>query len=240
MAGISKDTFFNGRLHVSQSLGGYRFSIDAVLLAAAVHPEAGETLLDLGTGCGIIPLILASRHPDIKMTGIEIQDELAMLAQRNIEDNHFEERITVRNMDLNLLPDRGTTGPFDWVVSNPPYRCPRTCRINPDEQKAMARFELKIDLAKLLQTSGRLLRTGGRFVTVFTAERAVDLFVQMRQGEIEPQSIQAVQSYAGEVAKLVLVKGIKRGPAGLRIEPPLVIYEREGIYSETVQAMMQP
>ena len=240
MAEFSTDGFFNGRLNVSQSLNGYRFSIDAVLLAAAVQPEAGETVLDLGTGCGIIPLILAMRHPEVSITGIEIQDELAMLAQRNIEDNHFEGRITVRNMDLNLLPDRGTTGPFDWVVSNPPYRCPRTCRINPDEQKATARFELKIDLAKLLQASGRILRSGGRFVTIFTAERAVDLFVQMRQAEIEPQSIQPVQSYAGEVAKLVLVKGIKRGTAGLRIEPALVVHERGGTYSEKVQEMMRP
>ena len=240
MAAVSKDTFFNGRLHITQPLNGYRYSIDAVLLAAAIKPQMGETVLDLGTGCGIIPLILAARHPGIHIAGVEIQEELALLAQRNIVDNGYEATVTVRHGDLKMLPDHKTTGPFDWVVSNPPYRRPGTGRINPNQQKALARFEIKVDLVQLLQSAEKLLRTGGRFATIYTAERMVDLIVQMRQADIEPQSIQAVQSYRGEAAKLVLVKGTKGGRIGLCINAPLVVYELDGSYTEAIEIMMQP
>ena len=240
MAAISKDTFFNGRLIITQPLKGYRYAIDAILLAAAIRPQKGETVIDLGTGCGIIPLILATRHPGIHIAGVEIQEELALLAQRNVVDNGYEASVAIRNIDLNMLPDHETTGPFDWVVSNPPYRRPGTGRINPIRQKALARFEIKVDLAQLLQSAEKLLRAGGRFVTIFTAERMVDLIVQMRKTEIEPQSIQAVQSHRGEVAKLVLVKGTKGGRTGLCIDAPLVVYEQDGSYTEAVEIMMQP
>lgn len=240
MPALSKDSFFKGRLHVTQPLNGYRFSIDAVLLAAELEPQTGETVLDLGTGCGIIPLILSTRHPGLQITGVEIQSELARLAQQNIVENRYEEAIKVRNIDLKTLPDAETPGPFDWVVSNPPYRRPGTGRINPDQQKALARFEINVDLAQLIQTAARLLRRGGRFVTVFLADRLVDLLVEMRRATIEPQSIRAVQSHRGEAAGLVLVKGVKGGRNGLRIETPLVVYRKDGRYTKAVEAMMRP
>lgn len=240
MVALSQDAFFNGRLRVTQSLNGYRFSIDAILLAAALEPQQGESILDLGTGCGIIPLILSTRYPGIHITGVEIQEELARLAQQNIIDNGYETSITIRNVDLKVLPDKETPGAFDWVVSNPPYRRPGTGRINPNRQKALARFEINVDLVQLVDAAARLLRRGGRFVTIFTADRMVDLIVQMRTATIEPQSIRAVQSQHGEAAKLVLVKGVKGGRNGLRIETPLVVYERDGNYTEAVEAMMKP
>ena len=240
MTEVTKDAFFDGQLQVTQSLAGYRFSIDAVLLAAAIRPKPGESILDMGTGCGIIPLILVTRYPGVQITGVEVQAELARLAQLNVDENRCDDQIKIRHVDLKLLPDPETPGPYDWIVTNPPYRRPQAGRVNPNEQRALARFELKVDLVQWMQTAARLLKVGGRLVTIYSAERTVDLLCHMRQAAIEPKWMQAVQSYCGDPAKLVLVKGIQGGRPGLDVATPLVVYERDGRYSETVQEMMRP
>jgi tRNA1Val (adenine37-N6)-methyltransferase len=234
------DTFFNGMLHIKQDATGYRFSIDAVLLAYHANPRSGERLLDLGTGCGIIPLILAYRNPGITAVGIEIQDELADLAISNVNANNMQNRITVLRRDMRELKPDMIGGPVDLVVCNPPYHKPNSGRLNPNPQRATARHELKVNLIDLLRTVRRMLRPAGRFVTVYTAERMVELLSQMRSDGIEPKFMRTIHSQLEDAAKLILVAGVRGARPGTKFGPPLVIYDKNGAYSAEVQRMFEP
>jgi tRNA1Val (adenine37-N6)-methyltransferase len=234
------DTFFGGKLLLKQEAAGYRFSIDAVLLAYHVNPRAGERLLDLGTGCGILPLLLAYRNPDITAIGVEIQSELADLAISNVKANHMQNQIAVHCLDMRNLKPSMIGGPVDVVVSNPPYRSQNSGRLNPDAQRAIARHELKVRLIDVLETARRVLRTAGRFFTIYAAQRIAELFSQMQLAGIEPKFMRSVHSRLEEEAKLILVAGTKGARAGTTIGQPLIIYAKEGGYSKEVQQMFEP
>ena len=234
------DTFFGGKLRINQEAAGYRFSIDAVLLAHHVRPRAGEKLLDLGTGCGIIPLILAYRNPEITAIGIEIQHELADLAISNVNANHMRNRIAVLQLDMRNLKPVMIDGPADVVVCNPPYRSPNSGRLNPDTQRAIARHELKVSLIDVLETAHRVLRTSGRFLTIYPAQRIAELLFQMHLAGIEPKFMRTIHSRLEEKAKLILVGGTKGAQTGMTIGPPLIIYAEEGRYSKEVRQMFEP
>ena len=240
MAPTTSDTFFNGRVQVAQPDKGYRYSIDAVILASLPSPKPGESLLDLGTGCGIIPLILAFRHPGIRITGVEVQPELARLAELNASSNGMQDRIRILHLDMRRLSAEMLNGPVDWIITNPPYRQAASGRINPDSQRALARHEINLNLRQLIKCTKRLLRTGGRFATIYPGERTVDLLSEMRTAGLEPKSLRCVHSQTRDTAKLVLVQGVMGGRPGLKIESPLVIYGSDGQYSDAVQAMMTP
>ena len=231
------DTFFNGQIRVKQSRDGYRFSIDAVVLAHYAAPCAGEKILDLGTGCGIIPLILAHRQPEITIYGVEVQAELAELAEFNARDNQLDDRITVFCTDMKLLKTDMTTGPVDLVVCNPPFRKQGSGRINPDNQRAIARHEIKVNLGDIIQTSRRMLRTAGRLVIIYTANRLTDILFHMRSGGIEPKFIRMLHSRENTEAILVLIEGVKGGRPGVKIASPLFIYSSGSDYTAEVESM---
>lgn len=237
---LTTDTFFNGRIQVKQSRSGYRFSIDAVLLAWHARPRPADTVLDLGTGCGIIPMILAYRYPGIKVFGIEVQTELAQIAALNVSENHMEDHIVIHQMDMKTLKQSTTAGPVDLVISNPPYRKSRSGRTNPDHQRAVARHEIKVTLYDVAETARRMLKTSGRLIMVYPAERLVDLLVQMRSVGIEPKSMRLIHSERNAEAKLILIEGKKGGRAGLKTGPPLIIYRKNGAYSDEVEKMFLP
>jgi tRNA1Val (adenine37-N6)-methyltransferase len=236
----TEDTFFNGKLQIQQDPAGYRFSIDAILLAFHARPRANERVLDLGTGCGIVPLILCYRHRDITAFGVEIQDELARLAVSNIKNNNLQDNITVLCRDMRELKPNLIGGPVDLVVCNPPFRKRQSGRLNPDRQRAIARHELKVNLSDVLQTAKRMLRTAGRFVTIYTADRIAELLVQMRSQGIEPKSMRAIHAQLSDEAKLVLVGGTKGAKPGTRLAPTLIIYDANGEYTKEVQRMFMP
>lgn len=219
---------------------GYRFSIDAVLLAAFSAPGAKDRIVDLGTGCGIIPLILGQRHPAVSITGIEVQPELAALAAQNVEANGMKDRVTIICGDMKLLSIQAVSGPVDLVISNPPYRKSRSGRVNPHPQRALARHEILATLQDVAAAAARLLGIGGGFAIVYPAERITDLLTNLRSTGIEPKHIQTVHAKDHDPARLVLVSGIKGGRPGATVHEPLVIYQPNGTYTETVQAMLAP
>lgn len=231
------DTFFNGRIQVRQERAGYRFSIDAVLLAHHAAPRSEDRIIDLGTGCGIIALIMAYRNPEIKIYAVELQDELVELALANVKSNRLQNRIFVLGTDMKKIKPDHVEGPVDLIVSNPPFRRPGSGKLNPDDQRAIARHEIKANLHDVIDTARRMLKTGGRLVTIYTAERTVDILDQMRTEGIEPKHIRMIHSHSLCDAKLVLVEGLKGGKPGLKIAPPLIIYAENGEYSDEVQAM---
>ena len=234
------DTFFNGKIRITQDRTGYRFSIDAVLLAYFADPRSGDKVLDLGTGCGIIPLILAYRQPNIVIYGVEVQTELAELAVSNVRENQLEDRITVFCTDMKLLRTAMTAGPADLVVCNPPFRRQGSGRINPDAQRAVARHEIKANLGDIIQTSHRMLRTGGRLVLIYTAGRLTDILSRMRTDGIEPKFIRMIHSRQDTEAALILIEGVKGGRPDLKIAPPLIIYDKKNDYTDEVGSMFRP
>ncbi len=238
MKTLTADTFFNGRLQVKQNRSGYRFSIDAVLLACHIRLRPGDKVLDLGTGCGIIPLILAYRHKKIKIYGVEIQKELADIASGNVKENCMEDRITILCLDMKDLKQNMISGPADLIVCNPPYRKTKSGRMNPDEQRAIARHEIKVKLNDVIETARRMLRTSGRFVMIYSAERFVDIISQMRSAGIEPKFFRMINSKRDAEAKLILLEGVKGGRPGIKIGPPLTIYCKDGSYTDEVKKMM--
>lgn len=240
MSAWTEDFFFNGVIRIRQERKGYRFSIDAAITAHSVNPTPGQTVVDLGTGCGIIPLILAHRYADIKIIGVEIQAELADLARFNRDQNHYKSRIGIIHADMRTLSLKQVQGPVDWVVCNPPYRRQHSGRVNPDTQRAVARHEIHVNLKQMVQAANKLLQIGGRLVTIYPAERLVEVLCELHSRHIEPKWIQMIHSRSGESAKLVMVKGVKGGRPGVVIEDPLVIYDSDGAYTPQIEVMMKP
>ncbi|MGD2015536.1 MAG: tRNA1(Val) (adenine(37)-N6)-methyltransferase [Desulfobacterales bacterium] len=240
MTAYTTDTFFDGRIRINQYRTGYRFSIDAVLLAHFANPRPGNKVLDLGTGCGVIPLILAHRHPKVALYGVEVQKALADLAISNVRENRQENRITVICTDMKLLKPAMTAGPVDLVVCNPPFRRQGSGRINPDVERAVARHEIRANLCDIIQTAHRMLRTAGRLVLIYTAGRLTDVLSRMRIEDIEPKFIRMIHSRKDSKATLVLIEGVKGSRPDLKIAPPLIIYDRSNDYSEEVASMFRP
>ncbi len=237
MSLLTKDAFFNGALYIRQYRLGYRFSIDAVILAAHVVPREGDTLVDLGCGCGVISLMLAFRNPTIRVYGIEIQKELSDIACRNVSDNALDGRIVILHKDMKSLHPDMIGGPVDWVVSNPPYRYRNSGRVNPNAQKAIARHEISVSLEDVVGGAQRVLKTAGRLVTIYPAERLTDILGGMRCGGIEPKQVRMIHSHRSSGGNLVLVIGIKGANPGVKVMPPLYIYTQKGEYSREVQKM---
>lgn len=240
MSAASPDHLFEGRLRVHQPAGGYRFSIDAVLLAHQARPHPGDCVLDLGTGCGIIPLIMCYRHACVSVWAVEIQPALWELAARNIAANGLQERIKVLNADLRRLPAVDLPELFDLIVTNPPYRRLSSGRLNPDAQRAVARHELSARLEDVLSAAGRRLRPGGRFAAIYTTERLPEILAGMQSVAIEPKVLRPVYTKAQCNAKRVLIEGVKGGRGGITVATPLVIHGPDGEYSDEVAAMFRP
>ena len=200
-----------GRLRVIQSGRGYRFSSDAVLLAEFVSTRAGDLVVDLGTGCGIIPLVLLLTRPLRHAVGLEIQPDLAGQAFRNARLNGLAHRMSVIQGDLRHPP----IAPFsaDVVICNPPYRQTATGRINPNLQRAIARHELLASLDDILGASRRLLREGGRLAVIYAAVRLVDLLIRMRGFGLEPKRIRLIHPAPESGCETRSGGGLRRRPA---------------------------
>jgi tRNA1Val (adenine37-N6)-methyltransferase len=237
MTEITTDTFFNGALTIRQDRYGYRFSVDSIILAGHVRPRPEDVIVDLGTGCGIIPLMLGFRYPKTRIYGIEIQSEMAELASQNVILNRMEEQIKILCGDMKSF-NREIEGPVDLVVCNPPYRPVDAGRINPNSQRAVARHEIKATLADIINASQSILKPSGGLTIIYPASRTTDLIFQMRVLGIEPKSIRLIHSYADAPAKLILIKGVKGGAPEVNVASPLVIYEKDGTYTEEVNVLL--
>ena len=238
-SGETQDALFEGRLKVLQKKCGYRFSIDAFLLARFAKPRPMDRIIDLGTGCGIIPLILTFRHKVKKVIGVEMQPSLADLARRNVALNRLSARIKIWEKDLKSLEGKNGRGTFDLVLSNPPYRKVGAGRVNPRLEKAVARHEITATLEDVIRTAGDLLKEKGRLIMIYPASRAADLIEQMRKFHLEPKRLQFVHSHPRDEARLLLLEGLKEGRAQVRVLPPLFLYDSMGKYTPEAQELLR-
>ncbi|MCP4115508.1 MAG: methyltransferase [Desulfobacteraceae bacterium] len=223
MPPYTTERFFNDAISVRQPEKGYRFSVDPVLLAGHAAPRPGERIADLGTGCGIMPLILSHRYPDTRITGIELQAELAALARKNMEENRLSGAISILTKDIRTLGPADLGGCVDLVITNPPYKKQKSGRINPDPQKAIARHEIELTLAELLASAARILVSGGRFIIIFPAERLGELMQGMEKNGMGPGSARFIHTKRDRIAKRVILTGIKNQRPIFTVEPPLFI-----------------
>ena len=219
------DTFFDGKLQVIQKKKGYRFSMDAVLLSQFVKIRKDERVVDLGTGCGILPLLLSQTTKARSFVGVEIQGELAECAKKNVLLNHLEDRMSILQEDLRELGKTLPPGSFDVVLSNPPYRKYRSGRINPSVEKAIARHEMRGTLEELISVASYLLPAKGRCYVIFPATRTVDLLLALRSRKLEPKRLQFVHPRIGEDAKFILAESIKTSGVELKVTAPLILEE---------------
>lgn len=215
----SIDEFMDGRLKLIQSRTGYRFSVDAILLSQFVTIRRGDRVVDFGTGCGIIPLVLLLTRPVAYAFGLEIQMDLADQATRNTKLNGYEHKMGIILGDIRDTPLAQSS--TDVVTCNPPYRPKNSGRINPDLQRAIARHEMLTSLDDILNAASRILRAKGRLAMIYPAVRLVDVLVRMRGFNLEPKRVRILYPGMESEAKLALIEAALGGRRGLKLLPPL-------------------
>jgi len=234
------DFFFGDRIKIYQPETGYRFSMDPVILAAHVAPRSGDKIIDIGCGCGIMPVIIGFRHRAAEVFGVEIQSQLALLAQKNIHENKLTKRLKILTQDICTTSISDIRGYADIIISNPPYKKKNSGRINPDPQKAIARHEIKLNLDTLLSNANRLLKKRGLFVLILPAERLSDLITAMQTFNFQLDWLRFIHTRKNKAAKLVLASGIKNGRGSCTVLPPLYIYNTAGQQTKEYTRMFNP
>ncbi|MEW6263794.1 MAG: methyltransferase [Thermodesulfobacteriota bacterium] len=234
---LTLDSIYDGRLKIAQPAEGYRFSLDALLLADFARPSPGQTVIDLGAGVGVVALALAWRLGQGRVLAVEIQPRLAELARKNAEINR-QAAVEVLEMDWTRLTLDHLGGPADYAVCNPPYREIGTGRINPGDEEAAARHELRGRLVEAARAAGRILSPSGRLAVVYPASRLVSMIADLISTGFEPKRMRLVHSRAGEKAKRVLVEARLGGRPELNIEPPLYVYTVGLSYTDEAEAIL--
>ncbi len=219
---------------IIQSTQAFRFSLDAVLLAHFAYIRRQAIAVDLGTGSGVIALLLAARN--IKsVIGIEIDPLLADMASRSVTLNEVGSIVSIINADMRRLQGVLPAGKYDLVVSNPPYRRSGTGKISKNDKIINSRHEISVSLAEVIAAAKYLLKYRGRLALIHLPERLPEIFYQMHMQGIEPKRMRIVHSYVDRKACLAMIEGILGGKSGLEIMPPLVIYQQNGIYNDEIQ-----
>lgn len=213
-----------GGLKIIQGKKGYRFSLDPILLCAFARIESGDRVIDLGSGSGVIPLILARRTAAAEIFGAEIQRGLVDRARRNVELNGLRGRIDILEADVRRIRDHFTAGRFSVVISNPPFRRIGSGRHAHVGERAMARHEFNGQLEDFLQAAAYLLQPGGRFYVIYLAERLAELLALLQRASLEPKRLRCVHGRSDEAARMVLVEGRRDGRPGMAVEKPLLVF----------------
>lgn len=231
--GETIDDLQNG-YSIIQKADSFRYGVDAVLLSDFADIRQGQRVADLGTGTGVIPILLYAKKKPAKITAIEIQPDMAEMAERSMKLNKLEQFIEVRCMDLKDAPALLGKAVFDCVVTNPPYVKKDSGIINPSETKAISRFEIKCSLEDVVNTARELLVPGGKFFMVHRTDRLVDIIYQMRVSGIEPKRIRFVHPSMRKRPNLLLIEGARGGRAELKFMDPLYIHDEKGGYTEEI------
>ena len=222
-------------LQLIQKKTGFRFGTDAVLLSWFTRLKDRESVLDLCTGSGILPVLFAGKSRSSRITGVELQEPYAEMAARSVALNDLEERVRIFPGDVRDLGFLRSLGHFDVVTANPPYKRQGTGLLNPADDKMIARHEITLDLEGLIRGASLVLGHKGRFCLVHRPERLLDIFDLMRKHDLEPKRIRMVAPVGGKAPNMVLVEGLKFQKPYLKWEPQLEIYQADGSRSREVE-----
>ena len=211
------------------------FGMDAVLLSGFVRVKPGAAVLDLGTGTGIIPLLIEAKTQAAKICAIEIQEESADMARRSVMLNHLEKKIDIVTGDLKEADRFFDAASFDVITCNPPYMIGQHGLTNPDAPKAIARHEILCTLEDVVRTAAKLLKTGGNFCMVHRPFRLPEIMTVMVKYRLEPKRMRLGYPYADQEPNMVLIEGCRGGRPRMTVEKPLIIFREPNVYTDEVR-----
>ena len=210
------------------------FGMDAVLLSGFAKVKEGGRSLDLGTGTGIIPILMEARTNGSYYAGLEISKTSAEMAARSVAHNGLEQKIEIIQGDIKKAGELFAPASFDTVTSNPPYMIGQHGLVNPDIEKAAARHEVLCTLEDVIKAAARLLKVGGHFYMVHRPCRLAEIICTMSKYKLEPKRMRLVYPYIDKEPNMVLIEGVRGGKSRMTVEPPLIVYEKPGEYTQEI------
>ena len=228
------DDLHRNGYRIIQNEKAFCFGMDAVLLSGYAVVREGERAADLGTGTGIIPILLEAKTGGEHFTGLEVQAEMADMARRSVALNHLEEKIDIVCGDIKEASQIFGAASFDVVTTNPPYMNDAHGLQNPDPVKAIARHEVLCTLEDVVREGAKLLVPGGRFYMVHRPHRLVEIINTMTSFKLEPKRIKFVHPFVDKEANMVLIEGIKGGKSMIKVEKPIIVYKEQGVYTDEI------
>ena len=219
---------------IIQNQEKFCFGMDAVLLSGFARVKEGQKVLDMGTGTGIIPILLAGKTKAKQITGLEIQEESADMARRSVAYNGLEERISIVQGDMKEASQIFDLASFDVITCNPPYMTGQHGLTNPDLPKAIARHELLCTFEDVAREAERLLKPGGRFFLVHRPFRLSEIFVTLTAHHLEPKRMKLVHPYIDKEPNMVLIEAMRGAKPRITVESPLIVYEKPGVYTREI------
>lgn len=208
------------------------FGMDAVLLSGFVKVKPGSHVLDLGTGTGIIPILLEAKTQADHISALEIQEESADMARRSVALNNLEHKIAIITGDIKEADKIFDAASFDMITCNPPYMIGQHGLTNPDAPKAIARHEILCTLEDVVRSAAKLLKTGGSFCMVHRPFRLVEIITVMTKYRLEPKRMQLVYPYVDHEPNMVLIEGCRGGKSRIKVEKPLIVFQRPNVYTD--------
>ncbi len=215
---------------IIQDAKRFCFGMDAVLLSGFARVKDGARVLDLGTGTGIIPILLEAKTGAAHLTGLEIQPDSADMARRSVKLNGLENKIDIVTGDLKEAGSLFDAASFDVVISNPPYMIGQHGITNPEDAKAIARHEVLCTLRDVIEQAAKLLRPGGNFFMVHRPFRLAEIMVLLHEYKLEPKRMQLVYPYVDKEPNMVLIEANRGGRPRMTVEKPLIVYRKPGVY----------
>ena len=219
---------------IIQKTDGFCFGMDAILLSGFASVRKGEKALDLGTGTGIIPILLKAKTEGEHFSALEIQEEMADMARRSVAANHLEKDITVVTGDIKEASRIFGAASFDVVTSNPPYMNDAHGLKNPDLPKAIARHEVLCTLDDVTREAAKVLKPGGRFYMVYRPHRLVEIITALTKYRLEPKRMKMVHPYVDREANMVLIEAVRGGRSMIKVEAPVIVYKEPGVYTDEI------
>lgn len=219
---------------IIQDKNRFCFGMDAVLLSGFAKVKPKEAALDLGTGTGIIPILLEAKTKGEHFTGLEIQPDSADMARRSVAYNHLEDKIDIVTGDIKDASNIFGASSFDVVTTNPPYMIGQHGLTNPDEAKAIARHEVLCTLEDVVRESAKILKPKGRFYMVHRPFRLSEIFCCMTKYGIEPKRMKLVYPFVDKEPNMVLIEGLRGGNPRMTVEKPLIVYQEQGKYTDEI------
>lgn len=213
------------------------FGMDAVLLSSFAKAKTGERVLDLGTGNGIIPILMEAKTKGEKFFGLEIQEESADLARRSVALNGLEDKIEIVTGDMKEAADIFGAASFHVITMNPPYMTDSHGIVNLTDAKAIARHEITCSLEEMICQASKVLKSKGRFYMVHRPFRLAEIMSLMVKYHLEPKRMRLVYPFVDKEPNIVLIEGLKGGNSRITVEPPLIVYEQPGVYTEELKRM---
>lgn len=210
------------------------FGMDAVLLSGFASVKEGGRALDLGTGTGIIPILMSAKTQGRHFTGLEISKTSADMARRSVDLNGLEQRVEIIQGDIKGAGELFEPASFDTVTSNPPYMIGQHGLVNPDIEKAAARHEILCTLEDVVKAAARLVKPGGHFYLVHRPFRLAEIICTLSQYRLEPKRMQLVYPFVDKEPNMVLIEAVRGGRPRMTVEKPLIVYERPGVYTKEI------